>query len=255
MELFYASNKSILIEAKETCRIPVPVERCPLIDRNQSSNEFSASREALHTRCKAYLENQVHLKWSGVASISSIPWTGAMLDAILMSSLRWDVTLNGNHLKPEEEYIFNVGQLITISVKVTNCSDFQNGQRNYRLDMKRAIIGCDKVYITEIEPKEHYTHECSLIFFYSGSYKMDIQCTGFDTFANNSVNSNNNETSINQCVSSQQQQRNDTRERQKYQLNTDTDVNRSSIVTEAISTAQQASVWKYSPAIELSIIE
>lgn len=30
MSLNYTSNKNILIEAKESCRVPVPVERCPL---------------------------------------------------------------------------------------------------------------------------------------------------------------------------------------------------------------------------------
>lgn len=30
MSLNYTSNKNILIEAKESCRVPIPVERCPL---------------------------------------------------------------------------------------------------------------------------------------------------------------------------------------------------------------------------------
>lgn len=40
MSLNYTSNKNILIEAKESCRVPVPVERCPL-DRilNEVNNQ------------------------------------------------------------------------------------------------------------------------------------------------------------------------------------------------------------------------
>lgn len=30
MTLNYTANKNILIEAKESCRVPVPVVRCPL---------------------------------------------------------------------------------------------------------------------------------------------------------------------------------------------------------------------------------
>lgn len=30
MSLNYTTNKNILIESKESCRVPVPVERCPL---------------------------------------------------------------------------------------------------------------------------------------------------------------------------------------------------------------------------------
>lgn len=31
MLLNYTTNKNIVIEAKESCRVPVPVERCPLV--------------------------------------------------------------------------------------------------------------------------------------------------------------------------------------------------------------------------------
>lgn len=50
MTLNYTENKTILIEAKETCRIPVPVERCDLdrmlieyhstINDNQDISEY-----------------------------------------------------------------------------------------------------------------------------------------------------------------------------------------------------------------------
>lgn len=30
MSLNYTATKNILIEAKESCRVPIPVERCPL---------------------------------------------------------------------------------------------------------------------------------------------------------------------------------------------------------------------------------
>ncbi|RWS24985.1 trafficking protein particle complex subunit 9-like protein [Leptotrombidium deliense] len=276
MELFYATNKSILIEAKETCRIPVPVERCPLIDNEEKST--CISRDELHAKCKSYLNNQVHLKWllisfsistkifflfiltsnerSGTASIADIPWTSAMLDLILMSSLKWDVSVN-EHMMPltNEQSFYTIGQLISVNVKITNCSgnalrslcvclscyqDFENGNRNYRLDMKRSVIGCDKVYIDEvcnncsntivllnfitlqvqITSKETYTHECSFIFLFTGLYKMDIQCTGLDHCA---IDSTKNDD----CLR----------------------------VRSDSSSLKSQSLWKYSPSIEFNIVE
>lgn len=48
MSLNYTSNKNILIEAKESCRVPIPVERCPLerfyaADGSGSLQNFAAT--------------------------------------------------------------------------------------------------------------------------------------------------------------------------------------------------------------------
>lgn len=39
MMLNYTTNKNIVIEARESCRVPVPVERCPLFRRDQYNEE------------------------------------------------------------------------------------------------------------------------------------------------------------------------------------------------------------------------
>lgn len=47
MSLNYTSNKNILIEAKETCRFPVPVERCPLeklLISSTHNNEYNENQ-------------------------------------------------------------------------------------------------------------------------------------------------------------------------------------------------------------------
>lgn len=41
MSLNYTNNKSILIEAKESCRVPIPVDRCSL-------EQVCKAREAEH---------------------------------------------------------------------------------------------------------------------------------------------------------------------------------------------------------------
>lgn len=45
MMLNYTMNKNIVIEARESCRVPVPVERCPLYRRDQHNDDNEQNRE------------------------------------------------------------------------------------------------------------------------------------------------------------------------------------------------------------------
>lgn len=61
MSLNYTNNKSILIEAKESCRVPIPVDRCSL-------EQVVAAREAEYAEnmekgTYVYLENLEQGKW------------------------------------------------------------------------------------------------------------------------------------------------------------------------------------------------
>lgn len=77
MEVFYSSNKAIIIESKDTCRFPVPVERCPLVGEH---DDYKAAKESLfprqynkqHSKSKesqierivrGHLSKQVQLSW------------------------------------------------------------------------------------------------------------------------------------------------------------------------------------------------
>ncbi|GFS33195.1 trafficking protein particle complex subunit 9 [Trichonephila inaurata madagascariensis] len=158
MEVLYASNKRIHIEASDICRVPVPVERCPLSAMTESFGPSWASvdicghlwkymddptdqrKGKLLKACRKHLENLVDLQWTSIsflenkifrscsqitgrASISEIPWTDDMLGFILMSPIRWEVLVNGKECKPELESCFLVGDLITFSIKLLNISD------------------------------------------------------------------------------------------------------------------------------------
>lgn len=49
MMLNYTMNKNIVIEARESCRVPVPVERCPLFRRDQHhENDKNQNSKSLH---------------------------------------------------------------------------------------------------------------------------------------------------------------------------------------------------------------
>lgn len=40
MLLNYTLNKNIVIEARESCRVPVPVDRCPLFSQKKQNENF-----------------------------------------------------------------------------------------------------------------------------------------------------------------------------------------------------------------------
>lgn len=80
MEVFYSSNKAIIIESKDTCRFPVPVERCPLVGETDEQNAKQNAKDALfgrqhnkaHSKSKeslierivrGHLTKQVQLSW------------------------------------------------------------------------------------------------------------------------------------------------------------------------------------------------
>ncbi|XP_023236924.1 trafficking protein particle complex subunit 9-like isoform X1 [Centruroides sculpturatus] len=198
MELQYSTNKKILIEAKDTCRIPVAVERCPPVAFHQDGDGNETTIQSL---CHQHLVNLVDLNWtlptigiSGRASIVDVTWTESMMDVIMISPIHWEMMLNGHEFKVEEEFNFIVGELVVLNITIHNISDailesvqlciqgyqdHQNGHYNYRLENKRAIIGSDKVLIPKVLPHDHYRHECGLVFFHTGVYKFDVQCSSY----------------------------------------------------------------------------
>lgn len=167
MELKYSANKSILIESKETCRIPIEIERCSL-----KTAQSALSPASLFARCKAHLVQQVCLQYcvttsckeiTGRASIDAIPWTQAMLETILMSPIEWRISANDNILPIERPEInCSVGESVSFSISLFNQSDqpimylslwiemYQeqtNGVKNYDVDSRIMREGRDKIYV------------------------------------------------------------------------------------------------------------
>lgn len=118
MELHYTQSKCIYMEGHESCRIPVPVERCPLSKLSQVSilisiklnNQFlltcvtcfypqlrdGNSADELQKVCSEHIASLVDLQWqligtesTGKASISGISLSQDMLDLVRMSPLQW----------------------------------------------------------------------------------------------------------------------------------------------------------------------
>lgn len=170
MELNYSANKSILIESKETCRVPIEIERCSM-----HQEDVALSPSVLSAKCRTHLSQQVRLEYSvtrpgketkGTASIDSIPWTQMMLETILMSPVQWLVSANGNDLPIERpEVNCSVGETVNFKLGLHNHSHqpimytslwiemFQeqsNGLKNYDVESKIMREGKDKIYVEEV---------------------------------------------------------------------------------------------------------
>lgn len=101
MELQYTSTKTMLIEGQESCRVPIPVDRCPLSKLSgllEESKEIDGGRHItdVNTICSEHITDLVDLRWSllatdskGVASLKGINLTASMLDVVRMSPLNW----------------------------------------------------------------------------------------------------------------------------------------------------------------------
>ncbi|XP_062549215.1 protein brunelleschi [Armigeres subalbatus] len=151
MSLNYTSNKTILIEAKESCRVPVPVDRCPL-DRILAAMEqqlqsltsgevhpsmvsgvgvtsTSDTGELTERICSEHIAENVNLKWSlpgldcnGLASLRGISLSPTMLDLVTVPPLQWEVKIDNQQVAPQSEVTCVTGQFITLSVSICNLS-------------------------------------------------------------------------------------------------------------------------------------
>ncbi|KAJ2945686.1 hypothetical protein O0L34_g525 [Tuta absoluta] len=209
MDFHYAANKHILIESKESCRVPVPLDRCPFNaptpkikeDETLESRSISTgtSTNSLELMCSEHITNNVSLRWhlvqsdiSGKASVKGITLSQAMMDIVRMSPLDWEVSVNSQYIKPQEELSCSAGEWISLGVGVSNhltvplhklClsvqfyQDYNNGVMCYKLDNRVATAGNNKVVLPVLPESEKAYHECTVVFLTPGEYKIDIQCS------------------------------------------------------------------------------
>lgn len=57
MTLNYTSSKNIIIEAKESCRVPVPVEKCPLERLLAENVQSSDNNQCKYDRIRFIFDN------------------------------------------------------------------------------------------------------------------------------------------------------------------------------------------------------
>ena len=96
----------MIIEGHESCRVPIPVDRCPLSKlaklytdgqhTNPSDGEIKYDSVDLDKICSEHVASLVDLRWhllssetKGSASVKGITLTPNMLDIVRMSPLQW----------------------------------------------------------------------------------------------------------------------------------------------------------------------
>lgn len=147
MELHYTPTKNMLIEGHESCRVPIPVDRCPLSKLTKSYMDHNLgldNRLDLDKICSDHIANLVDLRWQllatetkGRAVLKGITLTPPMLDIVRMSPLTWgkylifyapnilnffvpDVSINGDLIKPQEAVNCEAGECVKLHVSVGN---------------------------------------------------------------------------------------------------------------------------------------
>ncbi|XP_050306114.1 protein brunelleschi [Anthonomus grandis grandis] len=200
MELEYTTNKHMLIEGQESCRVPVPVNRCPLSKLSDFYEEPDKSKNLTNINriCSEHIADLVKLKWMlnatdsvGIASLKGITLNSRMLDIVRMSPLEWDVKINGDPFRAQEDISCEAGDCMELQMSIANSldaslkeltlsvqfyQDYNNGTLNYRMDTRLAISGASKKILSSLEPKNVASHKCNVVFFTPGLYKVDIQC-------------------------------------------------------------------------------
>ncbi|XP_057664018.1 protein brunelleschi isoform X1 [Diorhabda carinulata] len=216
MELQYTPSKTMLIEGQESCRVPIPIDRCPLSKLRglfQESGEHVDPKNDIDVNkiCSEHITDLVNLKWHllgsdsrGVASLKGIHLPARMLDIVRMSPLDWEVKINGDVVKAQEEVTCNAGECLELKLAVVNSlektlhqvsmtiqfyQDYENGTLNHRMDTRLATAGCTKKSFAMLQPQDKVNHECNVIFFTPGHYKLDIQCCAPETLTSSKVNS------------------------------------------------------------------
>ncbi|CAK1555670.1 unnamed protein product [Leptosia nina] len=221
IDLHYTENKHILIEGKESCRVPVPLDRCPFNVTPKSNNEdtteirsiSTGSSNSLELMCSEHITQNVKLRWnllqsniSGRASVKGITLSQAMIYIVRMSPLNWEVSINKQCMKPQEEYSCNAGECLSLGVSIGNhlarplhklClsvqfyQDYNNGVLNYKLENSVATAGNNKVVLTTLEETAKAYHECTVVFLTPGEFKIDIQCSTTEPISEDPIKEEN----------------------------------------------------------------
>lgn len=265
MSLNYTDNKNILIEAKESCRVPIPVDRCSLeqvcaaraaevaenLERELCfRTQILSFSDALSKLCSTHIAERVKINWlltgtdiQGIASLRGIVLSHGMVDQTTVCPLQWSVSFQDASVQPHSEIMCTVGQRAALSINLTNQSmqplknlvltikfyqDYLNGMENYNLETRVAISGPNRITIPVLEKHEQTQHNCSVMFFTPGRFKTSIECVTKPQQSSNS--------SIRPCPGS-------------------TDLSQLEILSASSFDEQQAHTWKFIPPIEVTVVE
>ncbi|CAG0883588.1 unnamed protein product [Darwinula stevensoni] len=199
MEVKYAEGKEIVLEAMDACRVPIPIKRSPLIPPTFPKLGDTEEME----RIRKDVLKQVDLKWripsvevrgSANACLTSLPLSPRMLDLLHVPPIKWQVRVNGRETEGDEVGC-GPGEILEMSVTLVNLcpmplprlllriqvfQDLENGNHNYNLERRIAIIGSDRTLLSAIGEHAEYEHRFGLLLLTPGSYKVDLYCIAYE---------------------------------------------------------------------------
>uniref|UniRef100_A0A6A7FTM0 Protein brunelleschi-like n=1 Tax=Hirondellea gigas TaxID=1518452 RepID=A0A6A7FTM0_9CRUS len=193
MELTYTTDgRRILVQAGDSCRVPVPVTRCPR-DASVQSGERSVS-EALGS----HVSSQVRLQWllspQDISCHAALPQLHFALHThhlMMLAPITWGVCVDDVSIMVGGECSGKVGESVAIKVTISNNSDtdlpplhlsittyqdHQNGNTNYRTDGVVAAAGAMAATVPKLSIGESYSKQVNLVFFTGGVYKVELRC-------------------------------------------------------------------------------
>ncbi|KAF6213902.1 hypothetical protein GE061_011627 [Apolygus lucorum] len=199
IEVKYTASKSILIEEGEPCRVPIPVDRCPLSKIGKFFQSEDSIKEVvdLNVTCSDHIASLVEVQWEmgerkGKASLKGITLSSHMLDIVRMSPINWEIWVNDLEPNNSTPHIVSIGECIQIriiahnslsrpltdlSLSVQFFQDYRNGTCNYNLDSRLATSGPSHIHLPVVEELGSAVMECCTVFFNPGQYKMSVQCS------------------------------------------------------------------------------
>jgi len=167
MELHYSSTKHIAIEAFDSCRIPVPVDRCPLaklkhIYTEESSLSAEQQLEDIAKICSEHLASLVELKWTlspsasnvpsgdgdnhslktikGKATLSGLNISPSMLDMLHIPPIQLELRLNREIWSAERaEFTWTMGDVLDVDVSLSNALTTWLGPLNLHISVYQDL--------------------------------------------------------------------------------------------------------------------
>ncbi|CAN9504089.1 unnamed protein product [Ophioblennius macclurei] len=196
------NNQDLVLHASECQRMAIQVDKFDfesLPQPDQETIRFSNPKQLEEERQHAQgcqINSKLGICWSipslqrrGEASVEGV-LNQLVLEHLQLAPLQWDVLVNGKPCDCDVVADCNVGDAVTLEVKLTNLSknpvgplaltvvpyqDFQNGVQNYELEEAVTFIGSNTFYIDTVKPKESSVCEGALLFLYTGDFYLNIK--------------------------------------------------------------------------------
>jgi len=182
MELTYAGRKQLQIEAADTCRVPLPVEKC-------SFSESLDWREGCPALAE-YMDERVQLDWSigegparraGSASLAGVSWTEMMLEMLRRPPLTGTVVINGQMAEEGRPLEVSVGSVMEVEVGLENSllEPVEDCRVLVRLEQDNTGVagvgsaGSSGLHLPgSLPPGDSCSHACSLLPLSPGQYSL-----------------------------------------------------------------------------------